>query len=226
MARRHVHYERAFEAYLRARRIPYIAVDEARRTLLPDSRSIRFLNDGDDPAVGGGRGGLKSFDFVVYGEGMNLLVDIKGRRVPMTRSGACSSRLESWVTEDDVESLARWEALFNGGAPAGHAAGGYEGVFVFIYACEQQPPDALFQEVFEHGGRGEGGWYVLRCVTLADYRGAMKRRSPRWRTVDLPARAFERLSEPFAPGRGAGGGAGLPGWRAIAPGEAPVLAAY
>lgn len=223
MARRHVHYERAFEAYLRARRIPYIAVDEARRTLLPDSRSIRFLNDGDDPAVGGGRGGLKSFDFVVYGEGMNLLVDIKGRRVPVTRSGACSSRLESWVTDDDVESLARWEALFNGGAPAGHAAGGYEGVFVFIYGCQQQPPDALFQEVMEHGGL----WYVLRSVTLADYRSAMKRRSPRWRTVDLPARAFERLSEPFAPApRRAGGGAGLPGWRAIAPGEAPMLAAY
>ncbi len=213
MARRHVHYERAFEAYLRARRIPYIAVDEARRTLLPDSRAIRFLSDGDDPAAH-----LKSFDFVVYGQGMNLLVDIKGRRVPLTRGGACSSRLESWVTDDDVESLARWEALFNGGGVAGSA--GYEGVFVFIYACEQQPPDALFQEVLAHGGL----WYVLRSVTLADYRGAMKRRSPRWRTVDLPAAAFERLSEPFAPAGPIG--AGAPAWHAVAPGEAPVLSQY
>src|SRR5690606_18465874 len=114
MARRHVHYERAFEAYLRARRIPYIAVDEARRTLLPHSRDIRFLSDGDDPAAH-----LKSFDCVVYGQGMNLLVDIKGRRVPLTRGGACSARLESWVTDDDVESLARGGALFNGGSSNG-----------------------------------------------------------------------------------------------------------
>ena len=32
------HYEAAFEAYLRARRLPYIAVDEARRSSWPTAR--------------------------------------------------------------------------------------------------------------------------------------------------------------------------------------------
>ena len=35
MANRDNHYEAAFEAYLRSRGVPYIAVDEARRSLLP-----------------------------------------------------------------------------------------------------------------------------------------------------------------------------------------------
>ena len=35
MAHRRDHYDRAFEGFLRARRIPYVAVDEARKTLLP-----------------------------------------------------------------------------------------------------------------------------------------------------------------------------------------------
>src|SRR3972149_2650541 len=44
------HYEAAFEAYLRRRRLPYVAVDEARRSLAPD-------------------GALKSLDFIVSSPG-------------------------------------------------------------------------------------------------------------------------------------------------------------
>ncbi|MEM9864504.1 MAG: HYExAFE family protein, partial [Myxococcota bacterium] len=82
------------------------------------------------------------------------------------------------------------------------------------YWCDEQPPDALYQEVFEHRGR----WYALRAISVAAYRGAMKPRSARWRTVDLPGDVFERLSTPFAirtsagasPAGGRGGGARPP----------------
>jgi hypothetical protein len=165
MLRRH-HYECAFEEFLRSRRIPYVAVDEARRALLPNHHS----RAADDPA-------LKSFDFVVYGGSGNLLIDIKGRRAP-------GRRLESWATLDDVESLKRWEQLFGPG---------FEAVFVFIYASEAQPPDALFQEVMEH----RGTWYALRSVPVREYAAVMKLRSRRWRTVDVPAATFAQISQPF-----------------------------
>ncbi|MCC6320399.1 MAG: HYExAFE family protein [Phycisphaerales bacterium] len=203
MQRRH-HYERAFEGYLRDRRIPYVAVSEARKTLLP----VTLGAGGEDAS-------LKSFDFVVYGQNTNLLVDIKGRKVgPSTRppprpphppsaprtTDFSTRRLESWVTEDDVASLRQWQTLFGEG---------FEAAFVFVYwfggtSWGGQPPDALFQEVLED--RGE--WYALRVVRVEDYRRAMKPRSPRWRTVDVAARVFERISQPLAPALG-GPGAGV-----------------
>ena len=179
--RRH-HYECAFEEYLRSRRIPYVAVDEARKALLPAAvqRAV----------PGGGKAAIKSFDFVVYGENTNLLVDIKGRRVE-ARSGRggrptelATGTLQSWVTHDDVESMGQWEGLFGSG---------FEAAFVFIYWCAAQPPDALFQEVFQH----KGEWYALRSVRRCDYVRAMRPRSAKWRTVYVPARDFERISQPF-----------------------------
>jgi hypothetical protein len=182
MLRRH-HYERAFEEYLRSRRIPYVAVDEARKALLP----VGVMADPFNPEAPA----LKSFDFVVYGENTNLLIDIKGRRVPRPKNAAGRSelrigRLETWVTEDDIASLTRWQKLFGPG---------FEAAFVFVYWCDGQPPDALFQEVFEH----KAEWYALRSVRLNDYVRAMKPRSPRWRTVHVPSAAFERISQPFVP---------------------------
>lgn len=180
MAQRRHHYERAFENYLRARRIPYIAVDEAKKTLLPDGASPRLISDANDPGIA-----LKSFDFVIYGERLNLLVDVKGRRVPrnMTTPNA-RGRLESWVTQDDVDSMQRWERLFGEG---------FEGAFLFIYWCDGQPPDALFQEIFEDRGR----WYAIRVIRSTSYIEHMRVRSPRWRTVHLGASDFERLSQPL-----------------------------
>ena len=175
MAQRRHHYERAFEEFLRSRRIPYVAVDEARKSLVPQG-------------IGEG-GALKSFDFVMYGAGAgggNLLVDVKGRRVGTGkkkragRGGESCGRLESWVTREDVAALTAWERLFG----AGFAA-----AFVFVYACEQQPPDGMFREVFEHGGT----WYALRTVTVRAYEREMRVRSERWGTVEVERGAFERM---------------------------------
>jgi hypothetical protein len=199
MAQRRHHYERAFESFLRARRIPYVAVDEARKSLVPMGGTIGGEDTGSGPA-------LKSFDFVIYGsqgaanplasgpDGANLLIDIKGRRVGAraARSARAATgdeclrvgRLESWVTLEDIRSLTEWEKLFGDG---------FQAAFVFVYACDAQPPDALFQEVFEHAG----AWYALRVVTLAEYARNMKTRSPRWGTVDIARRVFERISQPL-----------------------------
>ncbi len=164
---------------MRATRVPYVAVDEAKKTLLPGGAF--------DP----GEHDLKSFDFVVYGSDTNLLVDVKGRKV------TSPTRLESWVTEEDVASLTRWRALFGSG---------FEAVFVFAYWCDRQPPDPLFQEVMSHRGR----WYALRAVTVDRYRTVMKPRSERWRTVHVPGDAFERVSGPFSLRSAAERAGGLP----------------
>jgi hypothetical protein len=172
--RRTLHYEGAFGQYLRDQRVPYVAVDEARKALLPGSGAGR-------------RASLKSFDFVLYGQGANLLVDVKGRRLgrpSRTASGWRRSRLECWATQDDVDSLLEWERLFGEG---------FLGAFVFLYWCEEQPQMPLFEELFEHQGR----WYAARAVLARQYAAAMKPRSPRWRTVDMPAAAFERASLPL-----------------------------
>lgn len=247
MGQRRFHYEHAFEALLRRRRLPYVCVDEARKALLPERAIPRLSNrlpDGrmssETDSVGAtkSRHSLKSFDFVVYDGDRSLLVDVKGRKVTHrqryrhgTKPGSSDQarsdnslvaatrrstqdpyvstsrtnpssrgtirqeslerrtsgrpgRMESWVTEDDVHSLGQWKSLFGQG---------YEALFVFLYWCEAQPPDALYQEVFEHRGR----WYAVRAVELEAYRARMTRRSIRWRTVHLQAADFESVSQPF-----------------------------
>lgn len=171
-------YEAAFEHFLRARRVPFLAVDDARRALLPEGAAHRA---GAGPA-------LKSFDVVVYGRDESLLVDVKGRKIPRraARAEPTRGRLESWVTRDDVESLDAWRRLFGAG---------FDAAFVFLYWCDEQPPDGLFQEVFEHGLR----WYAVRAVRLDAYREHMVTRSERWGTVHVPSAKFESISQPFCP---------------------------
>ena len=185
MTQRRHHYEQAFEHYLRERRVPYVAVNEARKALLPDTPSNRL---GGAEGQTGKKASLKSFDFVLYGEPTNLLAEIKGRKVGGRPSGGSPmptrSRLESWVTRDDVESLLEWEALFGAN---------FRSLFVFVYWCDVPPPGSLFQEIFEFRGR----WYALRGIEVAAYATEMKTRSPRWGTVHLPTEAFERLSSPL-----------------------------
>jgi len=105
MADRDNHYEAAFEEFLRARGVPYVAVDEAKRSLSGDGAS------------------LKSLDFIISGsESGGWLVDVKGRRFP---SGDAQKQYwKNWSTRDDLRSLARWEELFGAA---------FRGLFVFAY---------------------------------------------------------------------------------------------
>jgi hypothetical protein len=183
MTQRRFHYEQAFEHYLRANRIPYIAVDEAKKSLLPAGADL--------PSI-------KSFDFVVYGQARKLLIDVKGRMFGSVRSSSCLSnrRFESWVTREDVESLEQWQRLFG---PE------FESVFVFAYCLRQQPPDALFEVLFAFGSH----WYALREITLTDYRRHMVTRSSKWGTVHVPAAAYRQASRPFTAGGDAGCSRGI-----------------
>jgi hypothetical protein len=117
MADRNVHYEAAFEAFLREKGIPYVAVDEAKKALFANAK-------------------LKSFDFVVYSKnGPNLLIDVKGRQ---RRENSSRRSFESWTTERDVSDLLQWEQVFGEG---------FQAVLAFIYWIETPltPEPGMYQ---------------------------------------------------------------------------------
>lgn len=104
MANRHNHYEAAFEAYIRALRLPCVAVDEAKRAI-----------SGDD--------GIKSPDFLLYpGRGTNFVVEVKGKR---GKTAIGRRAWENWVTLDDLDGLARWQVMFGPG---------FRALLCFVYA--------------------------------------------------------------------------------------------
>jgi hypothetical protein len=124
MANRDNHYEAAFEQFLRSRGVPYVAVDEAKRSLLSDGGSI------------------KSLDFIVSTPGgTTWLVDVKGRRFP---SGDIQKQYwKNWSTRDDLQSLARWETLFGDS---------FRGLFVFAYDVLGDRAPLPAEELFEFRG--------------------------------------------------------------------------
>jgi hypothetical protein len=92
--RRHIHYEAAFEDFLRSKSIPYVAVDEHRQAIFDGAR-------------------VKSFDFLVYGQAdCTWLVDIKGRKFPYDTGDGQKRYWENWVTRADLDGLTRWQAVF------------------------------------------------------------------------------------------------------------------
>ena len=87
-----LHYERAFEAFLKGRRLPFVAVDQARKAIFAGRR-------------------LKSFDFLIHPPNhLKVLSDVKGRKLSYGqfvrgRAG------ESWTTAEDVEDLKNWQHI-------------------------------------------------------------------------------------------------------------------
>jgi hypothetical protein len=93
MTRRYIHYEAAFEDFLRTEGVPYVAVDETKRSVFGDTK-------------------VKSFDFLVYGsEDVTWLADVKGRRFPYDLVTG-RRYWENWVTGADLESLECWQQTF------------------------------------------------------------------------------------------------------------------
>ncbi|MCC6124717.1 MAG: HYExAFE family protein [Pirellulales bacterium] len=128
MANRDNHYEAAFEEYLRSRGVPYVAVDEARRSVLSDGGSI------------------KSLDFIVSTPSqVTWLVDVKGRRFP---SGDEQKQYwKNWSTADDLKSLAQWESLFGES---------FRGLFVFAYDVLGDRAPLPSEQLFEYRGKWYG----------------------------------------------------------------------
>ena len=126
MAKRDNHYEAAFEAYLRAKKVPYIAVDETKRS--------RFAG-----------GSIKSLDFIVSSDvGVSWLVDVKGRRFP---SGDQKQYWKNWSTRDDLRSLAAWER---------HFGAGFCPVLVFAYHLVGSRSPLAPEQLFEFRGSHYG----------------------------------------------------------------------
>jgi hypothetical protein len=120
LADRSVHYEAAFEAYLRDKGVPYVAVDEAKKALFNNSS-------------------LKSFDFVVYGKSSgNLLIDVKGRKCS---TNSAKRSFQTWATQDDIEDLTQWEQVFGDG---------FRGLLLFSYWIDpplaEEPGMFLFKD--------------------------------------------------------------------------------
>jgi hypothetical protein len=161
------HYETAFEAYLRDRRLGYVAVDESRRSSLDD-----------EP--------VKSIDFIVYGHGgARLLIDIKGRKFPGGKPGKRRRVWQNWVEREDVEGLERWAASFGSE---------YRGVLVFAYYIL---PEVELRRGTADVWMWKGRRYLMRAVPVDAYRRHMRVRSPRWGTVHLPAAAFREVVRPL-----------------------------
>lgn len=137
MANRDNHYEAAFEAYLRARHVPYVAVDESRRSLLGD-------------------GSLKSLDFIVSSGASptRWLIDVKGRRFP---SGEQKQYWKNWSTRDDVDSLYCWERLFGEQ---------FAGLFVFAFSVVGDRAPLPSERLFDFRG-GLYGFIGIRLREYA-----------------------------------------------------------
>jgi len=168
--RHSVHYEAAFESYLQAKGWPYVLVDEAKKAVFADVS-------------------IKSFDFLVYSSaGRNLLVDVKGRKFPDSpRPGAkaASRAWENWVTQEDVDSLAEWEAIFGADFMA---------MLVFAYWLQGPPQRAPFEDVHLFRKR----CYAFVAVPLADYARGARPRSEKWRTLSMPSAAFAQAAADLA----------------------------
>jgi hypothetical protein len=161
------HYERAFEAYLQWHRIPYVAVDETRRSFLGEER-------------------VKSLDFLLIGgDEIKLLVDIKGRRYPGGSEEKPRRVWECWSTLADIDGLGRWAERFGQN---------YQPLLVFMYRL--MPYAATIPEGEElwtwHDQR-----YLLRAIAVEEYRRCMRSRSPKWGTMTLTRSDYLRLVRPF-----------------------------
>jgi hypothetical protein len=167
MANRHNHYEAAFEAYLRERKVPYVAVDEARRSLM-------------------GEESLKSLDFIVSpltAPGQHprrWLVDVKGRRFS---SGPHRKLWNNWSTSDDVRSLARWEEIFGEQ---------FHGLLVFAYNVDGDLAPLPPEQMFEY----RQGLYGFVAISLDLYAAWAKPLSVKWDTLSMPTDRFRELARP------------------------------
>lgn len=166
MANRENHYEAAFEAYLRELRIPYVAVDEAKRSRWAE-------------------GSIKSLDFIVSPPtSASWLVDVKGRRFP---SGEQKQYWKNWSTRDDLVSLSRWESLF------GERFGG---LFVFAYNIVGDRAPLPRERLFAFRGNLYGfvgislGKYALHARPISPKWDTLAMPSATFRRLAAPVERF------------------------------------
>ena len=158
------HYEKAFAGWLLENQVEFITAADQHKPVYE-------------------RSGLKSFDFLLYPEsGRKIIAEVKGRRFKGTTLAGLS-RLECWVTTDDVDGLAAWQKILGED---------YEAHFIFAYRVQNVDVDYDGREIFDFNGDR----YLFLALRLADYIQFMKQRSPKWRTVTLAADKFRSCARP------------------------------
>ena len=122
---------------------------------------------------------IKSFDFLVYPVDKPIIIaEVKGRKFT-GKSLEKMTGFECWVTTEDVDGLVKWQENLG---PAYHA------VFIFVYLIKNIDVDFNGINVFDFNEDR----YIFFTVKLDDYHLFMKRRSPKWQTVTLPADKFRQ----------------------------------
>jgi len=154
--------------------------EQAFENWLIDNR-IQYISIDERKRAAFGRLKIKSFDFLLYPRNQKIIIaEVKGRKFKGT-SFAKLAGFECWVTTEDVEGLTMWQGIFG----PSHIV-----VFVFAYRIENIDVDFDGRGVFDF----DGSRYVFFAVKLDDYRRFMKRRSPKWQTVTLPADKFRQCA--------------------------------
>ena len=154
--------------------------ERAFESWLTDNR-IQYEAVDENKRAAFGRSNIKSFDFLLYPRNQQIIIaELKGRAFKGT-SFVKLAGFECWVTADDVDGLARWQQVFG----PDHTA-----VFIFAYKIKNIDVDFDGRDVYEF----RGDRYIFFAVKLDDYRRFMKRRSPKWQTVTLPADKFRQCA--------------------------------
>ena len=169
MTRRHNHYEAAFEAVLREYEVPYVAVDEAKRSRMA------------------GRS-LKNLDFIVSppNAAERWLVDVKGRRFGSSskQAGRRHQAWKNWATRDDIESMAHWQTLF--GVP-------FRPLLVFAYEIVDDVAPLPAEQLIPFRKR----LYAMVAIRFDHYVSGARVISPKWGTCAMPADRFRELARPL-----------------------------
>jgi len=143
--------------------------------------SLQYIVVDDQKRAVFGRSKIKSFDFLLYPRNQQVIIaEVKGRKFKGT-SFAKLTGFECWVTAEDITGLAKWQEVFG----LGHTA-----VFVFAYKIENIDVDFDGRDVYDF----DANRYVFFAIKLDDYRRFIKRRSPKWQTVTLPADKFRQCA--------------------------------
>ena len=120
---------------------------------------------------------IKSFDFLVYPHRKKpAIVEVKGRKFT-GRSLKNLTSLQSWVTTEDVRGLSIWQSVFGFD---------YDFFFLFAYFFQNIDVDNDGRDTYEFNSNQ----YLFLLIKLDDYCKFMKTRSPKWKTIDLPAEKF------------------------------------
>jgi hypothetical protein len=158
------HYERAFGNWLIENQVEFVAASDQHKPVYEKSD-------------------LKSFDFLLCPRGgRKIIAEVKGRRFKGTTLAGLS-RLECWVTTEDVDGLSAWQKTLGPD---------YDSAFIFAYNVQNIDVDFDGREIFDY----DENHYLFLAITLSDYIKFMKQRSPKWKTVTLPADRFRQCARP------------------------------